>query len=82
MGVSFSGSVIEDATSRVIGLNQGYVWGLRFGVTWSKVATSILKDKTIKSLERKCNNLMSDVDELKGVVASLLKDKVNLSSHS
>ena len=53
--------------------------GLVFGVTRSKVATSIRKDKIIASLERKCNNLMSNVDELKGVVASLLKDKVNLS---
>ena len=45
----------------------------------SNMSTSIQKDKIIASLERKCNNLMSNVDELKGVVASLLKDKVNLS---
>ena len=48
-------------------------------MTLSKVSTSIQKDKTITSLEKKCDNLTSDVDELKSVVASLLKDKVNFS---
>ena len=79
MGASSSGSVIEDAISRAFGPDQGYVRGLEFGVTWSKMATSIWKDKTIACLERKWNNLMSYVDELKGMMASLLKDKVNLS---
>ena len=74
-----SSSIIDDAISRVLGPDQGYVRGLGFGVTLSKVSTSIHKDKTITSLEKKCDNLTSDVDELKSVVASSLKDKVNLS---
>ena len=74
-----SSSIIDDVISRDLGPDQGYVRGLGFGVTLSKVSTFIHKDKTIASLERKCNNLMLDVDELKSVVASLLKNKVNLS---
>uniref|UniRef100_A0A9I9ECL3 Uncharacterized protein n=1 Tax=Cucumis melo TaxID=3656 RepID=A0A9I9ECL3_CUCME len=74
-----SSSIIDDAISRVLGPDQGYVRELGFGVTLSKVSTSISKDKTIASLEKKCDNLTSDVHELKSVVASLLKDKVNLS---
>ena len=74
-----SSSIIDDAISRVLSPNQGYARGLGFGVTLSKVSTSINKDKTSAFLEKKCDNLMSDVHDLKSVVASLLKDKVNLS---
>ncbi|TYK28558.1 Plant transposase [Cucumis melo var. makuwa] len=77
--VASSSSIIDDAISRVLGSDQGYVRGLGFGVTLSKVSTSIHKDKTITSLEKKCDNLTSDVDELKSVVASLLKDKEKTS---
>ncbi|KAA0032201.1 Plant transposase [Cucumis melo var. makuwa] len=77
--VASSSSIIDDAISRVLGPDQTYVRGLGFGVTLSKVSTSIQKDKTITSLEKKCDNLTSDVDELKSVVASLLKDKEKTS---
>uniref|UniRef100_A0A9I9E9U0 Plant transposase n=1 Tax=Cucumis melo TaxID=3656 RepID=A0A9I9E9U0_CUCME len=63
--VASSSSIIDDAISRVLGPDQAYVRGLGFGVTLSKVSTSIQKDKTITSLEKKCDNLTSDVDELK-----------------
>ncbi|KAA0052811.1 transposase [Cucumis melo var. makuwa] len=77
--VASSSSIIDDAISRVLGPDQGYVKGLGFCVTLSKVSTSIQNDKTITSLENKCDNLTSDVDELKSVVASLLKDKEKTS---
>ncbi|KAA0038002.1 Plant transposase [Cucumis melo var. makuwa] len=77
--VASSSSIIVDAISKVLGPDQGYVRGLGFGVTLSKVSTSIHKDKTIASLEKKIDNLTSDVDELKIVVASLLKDKEKTS---
>ena len=49
--MSSSSSIIEDAISSVFGLDQSYVRGLGFGVTRSKVSTSIQKDKTIASLK-------------------------------
>lgn len=77
--MSHSGSIVEDTISRVLGFDHGHIRGLGFGVTKSKLSTSTQKDKTIASLKSKCNNLTSDVDDLKNVVASLLKDKVNLT---
>ena len=47
-----SSSIIDDAISRVLGPNQGYVRELGFGATLTKVSTSIYKDKTIAFLEK------------------------------
>ncbi|XP_038900033.1 uncharacterized protein LOC120087197 [Benincasa hispida] len=75
VGTSRSNSIIDDAISRVFGTNHDHVRGLGFGVTLSKLSTSTQKDETIASLERKCNNLTTDVDELKYMIASLIRDK-------
>ncbi|TYJ96182.1 receptor-like protein kinase FERONIA [Cucumis melo var. makuwa] len=57
------------------GINNEEGWLLRDEALSN---SSTEKDKTIASLERKRNkNLTSDVDELKSVVTSLLKDKIS-----
>ncbi|XP_022158575.1 uncharacterized protein LOC111025029 [Momordica charantia] len=81
-GMSTDNNVVDDAISKALGPDRGYVRGYGHGVTKSKFLSMSQNDNTITFLQERCDRMTSEMTELKYLISSLLADKAKSSEQN
>ena len=72
--------MVDDALSKALGPDRGYVRGFGFGVTCSKLSLS-QKDHKYKVLEKKYLKTKEEMIEMKAMKDEMIKMKAPMSSY-